>query len=1138
MQSVVASGLNAPLGLAVDSQGNLYIADTWNNRLVEETLSAGLYTQSVIATGLNSPQGVAVAASGKIYVTQSASSGVDEVQLANVDMGTVSAGIASQRMMLTFTFSGAGSIGSPMVVTQGASGLDFTDAGTGSCTQNGTSYVYSSGNTCTVNVTFTPRFAGARYGAVLLTDTAGNSLAATYLHGTGFGPQVIFPPGQQSTVVTAGPTNFYGIAIDGTGSLYLVDASHNQVLKETPFAGGYTQSVPIFGFNNPEGIALDGAGIIYVSDTFNHLVWKETPSGAGYTQTAIFPVGAQYPGALAVDGSGNVYIVDINGNRVLKETLSNGSYTQSTIGTSIYLPSGVAVDSAGDVYIAGANPSSPPGVNSGWVLKEAPSNGGYTQSVVATGFVATGGVTVDSNGNVYVSDYEGGPGFTGLFYKETPSGSTYSQSLVGNGLSRPLDAAIDGSGNIYIVTFGTGNIVKEDLSDAAAVRFAATAVGQTSSDSPQTVIIENSGNAAMNLPLPLQGTNPMVPSGFVVNDTASSACPLLNTGSPAPGVVAAGTSCDLTISFSPRSLSDTSGWVTYTYDGPNETSSSYQTVAIPLIAGGVHLTPTLTWTNPSSIVYGKALGGQQLNASANVPGAFAYSPAAGTILTVGSHTLSVSFTASDTADFVTVGDQVTIDVTQATPSISWAAPSAITYGAALSSTQLNASSTVAGTFSYSPAAGTVLSAGSQTLNVTFTPTDTTDYTTATASVPLTVNQATPAINWATPTSITYGTALGAAQLDASSTVAGSFVYSPAAGTVPGAGPQTLSVIFTPTDTTDYTTATATVTLTVNQATPAITWPTPAAITYGTALSGTQLNATANVAGTFSYLPLRGTVLAAGSQTLTAKFTPADTTDYAATSASVAVIVNKANATITWNTPSAIVYGTALSTIQLNASSTIAGIFVYNPATGTVLGAGSQTLSVNFTPTDGTDYVTANKSIQILVNQDAPTVAATPSSSSVTTSQALTVTVVVSGKSGNLTPSGTVTLSGGGYTSSTGTLSSGSYTFAVPANSLSVGNDALTVTYSGDTNYVAGTVKAFVTVTASPLTPTVNVTPAATSLDSGTALSVTALVTGPGVTPTGTVTLSGGGYTSSAGTLSGGSYIFNIPANSLTAGADL
>ncbi|MDR3773050.1 MAG: choice-of-anchor D domain-containing protein, partial [Terracidiphilus sp.] len=141
------------------------------------------------------------------------------------------------------------------------------------------------------------------------------------------------------------------------------------------------------------------------------------------------------------------------------------------------------------------------------------------------------------------------------------------------------------------------------------------------------------------------------------------------------------------------------------------------------------------------------------------------------------------------------------------------------YGTALSATQLDASSTVAGTFAYTPAAGTVLKAGSQTLSVTFTPTDATDYSTAKATVGLTVNQAAPAVTWAAPSAIVYGTALSATQLNASSTIPGAFVYSPAAGAILAVGSDTLSVTFTPTDSTDYTTATQTVTLTVNSGTP-------------------------------------------------------------------------------------------------------------------------------------------------------------------------------------------------------------------------------------------------------------------------------------------------------------------------------
>ena len=158
---------------------------------------------------------------------------------------------------------------------------------------------------------------------------------------------------------------------------------------------------------------------------------------------------------------------------------------------------------------------------------------------------------------------------------------------------------------------------------------------------------------------------------------------------------------------------------------------------------------------------------------------------------------------------------------QAAPSISWGAPDPIVYGTALGSGQLDASGNVPGTFSYSPAAGTILGAGSHTLSVTFTPSDTLDYTTATATTTITVTPAAPSIAWGAPDPIVYGTALGSGQLDASGNVPGTFSYTPAAGTILGAGSHTLSVTFTPSDTLDYTTATATTTITVEQATPKV-----------------------------------------------------------------------------------------------------------------------------------------------------------------------------------------------------------------------------------------------------------------------------------------------------------------------------
>jgi hypothetical protein len=155
-------------------------------------------------------------------------------------------------------------------------------------------------------------------------------------------------------------------------------------------------------------------------------------------------------------------------------------------------------------------------------------------------------------------------------------------------------------------------------------------------------------------------------------------------------------------------------------------------------------TPQITWPTPAPITFGTAVSATQLNATANVPGTFVYSPAAGTILSAGAQILSVTFTPTDSTDYTTAAASVVLAVNQAVPTLTWSAPAPITYGTALSATQLNATANVPGTFAYSPAAGTILSPGSQTLSVTFTPNDTTDYTTATQTVPLTVNPSTTA----------------------------------------------------------------------------------------------------------------------------------------------------------------------------------------------------------------------------------------------------------------------------------------------------------------------------------------------------------------------------------------------------------
>ena len=236
-----------------------------------------------------------------------------------------------------------------------------------------------------------------------------------------------------------------------------------------------------------------------------------------------------------------------------------------------------------------------------------------------------------------------------------------------------------------------------------------------------------------------------------------------------------------------------------------------------------------------------------------------------------------------------------------------------------------------------------------------------------------VGKATPVLTWATPAAITYGAKLGGSQLDAKASVAGQFVYNPPAGTVLKAGSDLLSATFTPTDSVHYATTTTAVTLVVNQAKPVAAWATPAAITYPTPLSATQLDATASVPGTFSYSEPFGTVLAAGSYSVTAAFTPTDSVDYQSATLTRTIVVKQSatKTTLSFTTP--VIYGSETSEVfQVSVSSPSGAIppgtvGVYN---GTVLlctatlnstGNGSCNLSSNSALAVGSHSIAAKYS---------------------------------------------------------------------------------------------------------------------------------------------------------------------------------
>jgi subtilase family serine protease len=198
---------------------------------------------------------------------------------------------------------------------------------------------------------------------------------------------------------------------------------------------------------------------------------------------------------------------------------------------------------------------------------------------------------------------------------------------------------------------------------------------------------------------------------------------------------------------------------------------------------------------------------------------------------------------------------------------------------------------------------------------------------------------------------------------------------------------------------------------------------------------------------------------------------------------------------------------------------------YNGATGFDLATGLGSLNVwNVVNAWVSDAGTATATLTL---QASPT--------TITINQTMTVTATVASSGNQGTPTGTIVLTGGGY-SSTQALSGGSATFNIPANSLTAGSDTLTVTYSGDSNY-ASTNKT-VTVTVNVMTPTVTVS-APSSANAANPLNLTVTVSGPsGATavPSGSVYLKYGSTTTASTALSGGSASFTIAANTLAAGS--
>jgi sugar lactone lactonase YvrE len=489
-----AARFGYPTGVAVDGEGNVYVADAGNNTIrmvtpagVVSTL-AGLagVAGSVDGTGsaarFNYPAGVTVDRSGNVYVGDTDNSTIRKI----MPVGVVStlAGLASNSGSVDGTGSGARFNGPRGVAVDGS----------------GNVYLADSEN-------FTIRKilpAGA------VSTFAGGVRTFGSADGTGSDARFNSP---------------WGVAVGSSGNLYVADSQNHTIRKVTPagvvstlagLAGSYGSADGTGSearFYNPSGLAVDGSGNVYVADTYNQTIRKVSPFGVVSTLAGLAgsygsadgtgsAARFRAPTGVVVDGTGDVYVAD-RGNHTIRKVTSAGvvstlaglagSYGRADgAGSAARFdnPTGVAVDDSGRVYVADYFNNTVREISPSGVVATLAGLAGVAAGGDGTGsgaqFNYPAGVTVDASGNVYVADSRN---YT--IRRITPSGvvrtvaglAGFYGSADGTGsdarFSLPVGLAIDSSGNVFVADSGNHCIRKGAVASFADVATIDASTGPT-----------------------------------------------------------------------------------------------------------------------------------------------------------------------------------------------------------------------------------------------------------------------------------------------------------------------------------------------------------------------------------------------------------------------------------------------------------------------------------------------------------------------------------------------------------------------------------------------------------------------------------------------------------------------------------
>jgi sugar lactone lactonase YvrE len=234
-QTTVGSTLSSPASIAVDGAGDVFIADSGNNRVVEVPASGG--AQTTVGSGLSNPNGVAVDGAGDVFIADTGNSRVVEVRAGGGAQITVGSGLSSPNGVAV---DGAGDV---FIADTGNSRVVEVPAGGGAQTVVGSGLSNPRG---------------------VAVDAAGD----VFIANSGAGQVVEVPAGGGAPItIGSGLTNPSGVAVDAAGDVFIADSGNNR-LVEVP-AGGGAQTTVGSGLNNPGSVAVDAAGDVFIADTGN-----------------------------------------------------------------------------------------------------------------------------------------------------------------------------------------------------------------------------------------------------------------------------------------------------------------------------------------------------------------------------------------------------------------------------------------------------------------------------------------------------------------------------------------------------------------------------------------------------------------------------------------------------------------------------------------------------------------------------------------------------------------------------------------------------------------------------------------------------------------------------------------------------